>query len=172
MSDNKRPDSTEDLRVDFTYRPWPEDKLTREARHKSGKIPESPVSEEILNETAAHVLANPPKFPFLKTNTSVSVPDLREAIFRAVLSATRRGEIIWQCQGISFDQHPAFEANYRGVHIEISDMINKISFSVNNVEFPHINTDDLWAYMNSAKPWDPGWEAEESEIILSVLLAP
>lgn len=172
MSDKKGHDSTEDLRSDYQYKTWPEDQLTREARQRSVKIEEIPVSEEILKETAAYVLAHPPKLPSLKTNTSVSVPDLREAIFQAVLSATRRGEIIWQRQGISYDQHPAFEANYRGVHIEIYDGIKKISFSVNRVEFPHINPHALWAYMDKAKSWDPRWETEESETIISVLQAP
>lgn len=111
--------------------------------------------------------------PLPQRNAGISVCDLRDAIFEAVLNATRREEVIWQRQRSSFDQHPAFEANYRGVHIETSDNIKKISFSVNGVEFPHINPDALWTYiiLGNAKSWDPLWEAEELGIILSVLQA-
>lgn len=68
MSDKKRHDSTEDLRSDYQYRPWPEDKLTKEARQRSSKIEEVPVSEEVLKETATHVMAHPPKFSDLNSD--------------------------------------------------------------------------------------------------------
>ncbi|MBI2068896.1 MAG: hypothetical protein HYT67_02235 [Candidatus Yanofskybacteria bacterium] len=48
-----------DRRIRYHYK-------TKEVRQKSGKIQEIPVSEEILKETAVHVLTNPPKFPDLK----------------------------------------------------------------------------------------------------------
>ncbi|OGN09075.1 MAG: hypothetical protein A3J46_06180 [Candidatus Yanofskybacteria bacterium RIFCSPHIGHO2_02_FULL_41_11] len=94
MSDKKRLDSTE------------------KAQQRSDRIKEVPVSEEILKETAAYILANPPKFPLLKGKEE-------EQICRRIKDLMKTGDIVWN------RHHPTiggdnYTAEYKNLILEIT----------------------------------------------------
>ncbi|MDP3792159.1 MAG: hypothetical protein Q8Q89_00280 [bacterium] len=122
MSDEKKRDGSklssraiaEEMRSDYVYKPWPKDRLTREAQQMSqgGKITEIPISEEILRESAARVIANPPKFPLLKGEEG-------RQIIRRLVELTEKDYIIWEITLRKIFEAFAF---YRGLELKFLSM--------------------------------------------------
>ena len=115
MGEKDRHDPTEDLRSDYRYRPWPEDRLTKEAReHSHSNIREIPVSDEVLKENAAHLLAHPPKFPLLQGEEESQITARIKDLMKA-------GEIVWSRRPLATGGDN-YVAEYKSVLLEITTM--------------------------------------------------
>ncbi len=75
-------------------------------------IKDIPVSEEVLKESAAHVLAHPPKFPLLRG-------DEEKQVCERIVSLMKSGDIIWIRQHLATGG-VSYTAEYKNLVLEIN----------------------------------------------------